>query len=296
MKPVTAQLTALLASRQYRLAKLFTFSLADGVTVLRYCSGDQDITSGGNLYSCGGETGPYFEKEGSKVKGHWKIGLGSDTMTVDVLPGSASILGIPFITAVRIGLFDGADLQIDYAFMGIYGVVDSGCQLVIFKGRVAEVGADRNIISFQINDYRELLNQSLPRELFAASCANTLYDASCTVVQATFTDTVVIALAGSTQIAILANIPHATGYFDMGKLTFTSGQMNGFTVGVSRWVAGTPGTITPTAPLPFAPTAGDTFDISAGCDRTNGAGGCLKFSNIANFRGFPYVPAPETPL
>jgi hypothetical protein len=48
-----------------------------------------------------------------------------------------------------------------------------------------------------------------------------------------------------------------------------------------------------TQPLPYAPAASDTFTVYPGCDKSQRT--CqLKFNNIANFAGFPYVPAPET--
>lgn len=293
MKPISAELSALLASRQYVMAKLFTFTMIEG-SVLRYTSGDRDITSGSNTYSAGGETGPYFEKVGNKANGHWTIGLGTDTLTIDVLPGSATVINnIPFLSAVRAGVFDGADFQMDYAFMPIYGTVQTGCQVVIFKGRVAEVSADRNVASFSINDYRELLNQNMPRELFAATCANTLYDVNCTVDPNSFSENATVGM-NSTQTVINTFIAQADGYFDQGKITFTSGLNTGLSYGVSRWVSGSPGQLTLVSAIPLHVVTGDVFTAFAGCDRTPGSGGCTKFSNIANFRGFPYVPPPET--
>ncbi len=45
-------------------------------------------------------------------------------------------------------------------------------------------------------------------------------------------------------------------------------------------------------PLQSPPAPGDTFTVYQGCDHTPGA--CAgKFNNLANFRGFPYVPPPQ---
>ena len=45
-------------------------------------------------------------------------------------------------------------------------------------------------------------------------------------------------------------------------------------------------------PLPFAPATGDAFTVAFGCDHTQAT--CQgKFNNLANFRGFPYVPPPQ---
>ena len=45
-------------------------------------------------------------------------------------------------------------------------------------------------------------------------------------------------------------------------------------------------------PLPFAPSAGDAFTVYAGCDHTQAT--CQgRFNNVAENRGFPYVPPPQ---
>ena len=46
-------------------------------------------------------------------------------------------------------------------------------------------------------------------------------------------------------------------------------------------------------PLPSAVTTGDGFTVAMGCDHTRGT--CQnRFANLANFRGFPFVPPPQT--
>lgn len=247
-----------------------------------------------NSFSAGGETGPYFEQTDKKIMGHWKIGTGSDSITLDILPGQATIGSIAFLTAARIGLFDGADVQIDYAFMGTYGTVSPGCAITTFRGRVAEVDIDRNIISMTVNDSRELLNQQMPRNLFAASCANTLFDASCTVDPNAFKENLT-AQVGSVTTGLLTNSTAPDAVYDHGKLIWTSGTMTGLSFTVSHYDATTVPftTILPVTPFPFNPQPGDTFTVYQGCDRTLD-GGCAKFANQANFRGFPYTPAPET--
>jgi len=43
-------------------------------------------------------------------------------------------------------------------------------------------------------------------------------------------------------------------------------------------------------PLPNIPSAGDTFNMSQGCLRTQAA--CSAYGNLPRFKGFPYVPVP----
>ena len=74
MKPASPALIALLASRQFYAVDLYTFSLAGG-GVLRYTTGDADVTANGNRYSAGGTTGPYFDRKGNRAKCRWKTGI-----------------------------------------------------------------------------------------------------------------------------------------------------------------------------------------------------------------------------
>lgn len=80
----------------------------------------------------------------------------------------------------------------------------------------------------------------------------------------------------------------ADGYFNGGKLTFTSGLNYGRTMDVKRYVSASD-TIELFEPMPDTVAPGDTFNIYQGCDKT--AETCIAtFDNIVNFRGLPYIP------
>lgn len=81
-----------------------------------------------------------------------------------------------------------------------------------------------------------------------------------------------------------------TGYFDMGKVIFTSGANNGIFRAVKAY---TTGHITVVPPLPNVPQVGDTFMAYPGCDGQQST--CSdKFSNLLHFSGEPYIPVPES--
>lgn len=290
-KTTSAPLAALLATRQFYTAKLFTLTLVDG-SVYYFCGGDADITSGGNVFSCGGQTGPYFERSDNKAKAHWKIGTDVDTLVFDVMPGTATIKGFPWLTAMVYGIFDGASVLYQKAYMPTYGNTSAGVYNM-FQGRVGDVTFGRKAITFTINSYLELTNQNLPLNYYQGGCNNTLFDTSCTLSAAAFSNPGTVGV-GSSAGTILAAMAGATGYYDLGKLTFSSGQLNGMSIGVKTWVQGTSlGTFTMNRPFPAAPAIGDTFTAYAGCDKQQTT--CAaKFGNIVNFRGTPYVPIPET--
>jgi uncharacterized phage protein (TIGR02218 family) len=79
-----------------------------------------------------------------------------------------------------------------------------------------------------------------------------------------------------------------TGWFDDGMITFTSGELNGYSFEVASWDGSTL-TLFSGSPMPFTPTAGDTFEVEPGCDKTKPT--ChSKFGNIVNFAGEADIP------
>jgi uncharacterized phage protein (TIGR02218 family) len=289
MKPASTALQNLLANRQFFAADLYTFTLIGG-TALRYCSGDRDITAGGHLFTA---QGPRIDRKDNKAKCHWKIGVEVDTLLFDVMPQAMdTVNGLPFLAACVQGAFDGAELQLERAFMATYGDTSVGT-VIMFVGRVAEIDLGRAVATFTINSHLELLNLQLPRNLWQPGCVNSLGDASCGVSLPSFAAGGITA-AGSSASVIAASLAQATSYFDQGKVTFTSGANAGLTRSVKSWVAGSPGRIALLAPFPNAPAAGDAFTIYPGCDKTLGANGCAKFANTARFKGYPFIPTSDT--
>ena len=283
MKTASTALINLLASRQFFSADLYQFSLIGGGT-LNYCSGDKDIIWNGITWSSGA---PYFDRKNNKAKCHWKIGVEVDTLVFDVIPANANILGEPFVSAVRQGVFDGAELTLYRAFMPTYGNVAAGT-VIMFAGRVAEIDATNSLATFSVNSHLELLNQNLPRNLYQSGCANTLYDSGCGVNKAS------LAVSGSvtsaTTSVIIASLTQAAGYFDLGVISFTSGANNGISRTVKSYASNSVSLI---APFPVAPNTGDSFLIYPGCDKQQST--CSgKFNNLGRFRGFPYVPENST--
>ena len=258
--------------------------------MLRYCSGDRDITAGGHLFTA---QGPRIDRKDNKAKCHWKIGVEVDTLVFDVMPQAADMVnGLPFLAACVQGAFDGAELQLERAFMATYGDTSAGT-VILFAGRVAEIDLGRAVATFTINSHLELLNLQLPRNLWQPGCVNSLGDASCGVNLPSFA-VAGSAAAGSSASAIAATLAQPTSYFDQGKIAFTGGANAGLTRSVKYWVAGSPGMIALLAPFPNAPAAGDAFTIYPGCDKTLGPNGCAKFANTARFKGYPFIPTSET--
>lgn len=298
MKPSSPELRALLASRQFYLVELFTFALASGST-LRYCAGPLSLSANGLTYTAGLSVGPYFNRQDPRSKGHWGNKLQVDSYVFDVIPGSALVLGAPFLQAIRSGVFDGAEVVIERAYMpiGSYGDTTRGL-LRYFTGRVAEIDAGRSVASFMLNSHVELLNLLLPRNVWSPGCINNLGDVACS---ATIPTTTGVVTAGSTLAVINATVAGFGGFgagnFDLGKVAFTSGAMNGNSFSIRTVVLGATSVIQLLGFMPSAPQVGDTFVMSFGCNKSlTDPNGCTKFSNQARFRGAPWIPQPLTAI
>lgn len=282
MKSASPALIALLnAGGPYIMADLFTFTLIDG-TVLRYTSWDMDVSYGGNVFS---STGPQFER--SKVR--TVIGIEVDTldMTVHASPAH-QINGVAWLQAAARGVLDGATVKLERAFFSAAPAVVGA--YVNFMGRVADMTVTRTEARLVVKSDLELLNVQMPRNLYQPGCKHTLYESDCGINRAAYAMAGSVA-GGSTTLALVASAMSApAGYLDMGYVIFTSGSLTGMRRTIK---AAVPGTVALLNPLPQVPSIGDTFLAYPGCDKSMGT--CSgKFGNLGNFRGFPFIPVPET--
>jgi len=79
------------------------------------------------------------------------------------------------------------------------------------------------------------------------------------------------------------------GWFTAGKLVFTSGGNDGLSVEVKSHRNDGTVTVELWQAMPEPIASGDTFIVSAGCDkRFQTCHG--RFNNTVNFRGFPNIP------
>lgn len=279
-----AALYALLDSQQFLMADLFVFVLADG-SVLRYTDADGDLPFLGNVFS---SAGPLLKRGTLRSV----IGVEVDTLEVNFLVNSTvQINGMPIAQFARIGGFDGARMALWRSFMpvGAWGDTSAGV-LVQFVGRVAEAEPARSGVTLNINSDLELLNIMLPRNVYQAGCIHSLYDAGCALVKASFAVASAVA-SGSTKMVLNCGLAQAAGYFDLGDVIFTGGANNGLSRSIKSYV---PGVITLAYPLPNTPAVSDGFNAYPGCDGLQATCSSAKFNNLANFRGFPFIPVAET--
>jgi uncharacterized phage protein (TIGR02218 family) len=267
MKPVSPELLTLLATRQFYVADCYSINLQTGGS-LYYCSGDADLVVNGITYSAGGQIGPYWDRTDNKAKCHWKVGVDVDSLVVDVIPGTAQVLGISFLQAIRQGVFDGADVILDRVFMPTYGDTSRGI-VRFFVGRIANIDCPRDVATFTVTSHLELLNQQFPNNLYQAGCVNNLGDTACGVTLSSYMSTGTVS-SGATASSIPATISGSfqAGYFDLGTITFTSGVLNGQTLTIKTCAFGSPSTVSLLGYVATLPSSGDTFNIYAGCNKS----------------------------
>jgi uncharacterized phage protein (TIGR02218 family) len=290
MRTATAELIAYLSGNTVcngGIWDLVTLTLAGG-TVYRWTDFGQDVTTGGHTWTAGGTgTVPLIGR--GKIRD--AIGLEPSEMEITISCGTSAYLGsVALPVAAVVGALSGASLKLERCYMSTPGTVVG--TLLRFDGQVADVAPSSTGFRMTVRSDIESLNQVLPKNIYRELCIHALYDAGCGVTEATFT-TVGAVQAGSTASAVKLNILQATGYYNGGRMVFTSGALNGQERTIATYVnGGGVGTFTFTFPLDAAPATSDGANAIRGCNKT--AVTCSDvFSNLNRRRGFDFVPPPE---
>lgn len=314
MRPCSTSLSAYLAAHDtVVIADLYTFALASG-EVLRYSGWTTALSilgtafPGGSLnYNPGGYTefalGPRFGR--SKVT--TKIGVVPAELDIEVFAGGSDLVGtFRFAEAVRMGLFDGATVELDRLFAPPQaagsGTLDTSLgALLWFYGRVADSDVGRARTAIKVKSLMNLLAiQQMPRRLYQAGCGQAFGDTMCGYDRAAGKNAAgvatgngaatITAASGTTQALINAGgtVP---AVYSQGTISGATGANAGY----SRTIAnlGNGSQVGLFKPFLFPIAVGDTFTLLPGCDHTTNA--CQNlFNNLARYGGFPYIPPPES--
>ncbi|MFC1456282.1 DUF2163 domain-containing protein [Microvirga arabica] len=128
--------------------------------------------------------------------------------------------------------------------------------------------------------------------LFRATCSADLGDAQCRVnlTASAYSDTGTVTRTDGALTIAASGIGFADGWCNAGRLTWVTGDNAGISVEIKvhRAINGTD-EFDLWQRAPQAIKIGDTFRVTAGCDKTHAM--CRrKFDNVVNFRGFPHMP------
>lgn len=264
------------------VADCFTFTLRTGL-ILTYTNADAPVTLNGYVYAANSVL-----VEGLEFK--CDVGLSVDQQKIVLAARlTDTIGGIPFLQAIRNGLLDGAEVQRERAFLNSWSAADRANpvgSVILFKGRVGEINSvGRTAAEISVNSDLVLLDIDMPRNLYGPNCQHVLYDSGCTLVKSAHGASGTVG-AGSSLVQI--NWASSSAIYAQGTITFSSGANTGASANVKNADSGA---LYLSYPLPNAPSTGDALTVYQGCDHTQYT--CTnKFGNLANFRGFPYIPPP----
>ena len=270
MITASAALKAHLAGEYLTVATLWKVTREDG-EVFRFTDHDQDILYSGATWAASTGYLPSAVQTSSD--------LAVDNLEVQGVLDSAAITDAD----IAAGLWDYAEVEI---VIVNWADLTMG-QLIVRRGRLGEVTTGKLMFVAELRGMAQNLQQEFGR-LIMPGCNADLGDARCGVNLASFTSTFTLTSVVSGRSFTDSALAGATGLFTYGKVTFTSGQNNGLEMEVKNFTSG--GIIELQQPMPYVVAVGDTGTISQGCDKSTGASGCTKFSNIINFRGYPHLP------
>jgi len=263
------------------VADCYTFALLTGL-ILTYTNADVPVTLNGYVYAANSVL-----VDGLKFK--CAAGLEVDQQQITVSARATDTVGgVPFLQALRNGVFDGCEIQRERAFLNSWSPANTASPIgsvILFKGRIGTIdNVGRTTAQITVNSDLVLLDLQMPRNVYSPSCQHVLYDSGCTLVKSAFGAAGTVG-AGSTPSTV--NWAGADPKFNQGTITFSSGVNAGVSANVKSAVSGV--SVALAYPILNAPAAGDAFTVYQGCDHTQFT--CTnKFGNLANFRGFPYVP------
>ncbi len=287
LRPVSGALAlALQSGVPLWSADCFTVTLIDESTVFRWTTWDQDLIADGYTFS---SRSPWIKRSKWSVVNTMAV----PSMDVTLLALNTDFNGGAQIkTQIHNGLFDGAVVNYERAFMTAPGVTTTIGLVGIFDGIAGGINLDGSKAVITCKGGNNPLNQNAPRNVFQTGCLHAFCDVGCTLSRGSFTTSYVVG-ASPTRYFIPWDgaAPGNYALYKGGTITVTSGPSSGQT----RTVADVDATgITLAYPLYYTPAAGDAFTGFEGCDKTKTR--CEDLSNDQNFRAFPYVPPPTTAL
>jgi uncharacterized phage protein (TIGR02218 family) len=280
MKTLDAGLAAHLAGGVTTLCHCWRVARKDGA-ILGFTDHDRDLVVEGVTYKAAtGFTATAIEDQ---------LGLAVSNLDVDGALSSAAITE----DDLSAGLYDDASVII----MRV-NWQDVSQRVVLRSGFLGQVTRGEAAFSAELRGLAAKLDQSAGR-VFQRTCAWELGDSRCRIDlgapthNGSGTVASVISKFDFTASGIGA---FASGIFSRGKIVWTSGDNAGLAIEVKAHSQGTPNArLSLFLPMPRPIQVGDTFSITAGCDKRLET--CRdRFANVVNFGGFPHMPGNDFAL
>lgn len=282
MREITAELLAHLRGEVSTLALCWTIEKGNG-EVIRSTDHDEDIEILTGRYA--GVYRAVANFTGSDVRSTSDMSV--DNMEVDgAIPDEYAIPDIT-VAEIEAGLLDNAPVE---AFGVNYTAPDQG-QLIERRGYLGIPSRDSDgRYKVEVRGLAQRLQQNIGWTYSERCNVVEFGDSRCGFDLMTATRTAIVTAVTSRRrfdIEITVGDPPPTAtYFDGAKLTFTSGENNGFFREVKRATAAGPTlSITTWEEFPEEPEIGDTMTLPPACNRLLST--CRDVhDNVINFRGY----------
>jgi uncharacterized phage protein (TIGR02218 family) len=191
------------------------------------------------------------------------------------------------------GLYDNASVEV-----WLVNWTTPSERLLLRAGHLGEVSREDGAFRAEIRGLADALDQPKGR-VFRHGCDADLGDHRCRVdlTNAAYHGAGTVAASNGNRRFTASGLASFTaGWFERGRLTWTSGENSGRAVEVrAHRLSGSVATLELWQPMHFAIAAGDTFAVTAGCNKLFST--CVaKFANGVNFRGFPHMPGNDFAL
>ena len=272
MRTVPTALAAHLAGEATTTCHCWRVTRRDG-TVLGFTDHDHDLAFDGTVFlAASGFSGSEAEAESGLAASADEVagGFSSEAISEQDLAG---------------GHYDGARVErllVNWAAPGEHMLLD-----VREVGEVMRAGGE---FRAELRSMAHRLAQPQGR-VYNRRCDAELGDGRCRVNLAAWTGTgTIIAVDDAGRVSVSGLSAFSDGFFRLGVLVLADGRR----LDVERHERRPDGSADLTFWLPpgEGPEVGETFTITAGCDKTFPT--CkARFGNHLNFRGFPHVPGSD---
>jgi uncharacterized phage protein (TIGR02218 family) len=268
MQNISPSLSVHLAQETTTLATCWSVKRKDGIT-LYFTEHDRDILVDGHLYKAasGMSTSAITSQSGLSV----------DNLEFEGMLNAEAISEDDILA----GRYDHAEISV---FMVNYAEPDTGV-LELKTGWLGEVTLRGSQFVAEMRGLASRLQQVIG-DVYTGTCRAMLGDTRCGVPLGTITVAGTVTGVEALYAFKDSSRGELSGYFSYGIVTFTSGANTGISMEVRDYSGGRFGLF---LPMPYPIALGDSYTVSAGCDKTIQS--CIgKFANAINFRGEPHVP------
>lgn len=274
MRSMSAELQAHYAKTETTLAILAKFTRQDGEVLAATVGHDMDITYSGTTYLSAYDLVPTAMATSAA--------LNVDSMDIK---GVLLALGISE-SDINAGLWDNCSFE---AIRVNYADLTMGHE-TLKVGWFGEISIGRSQFNTELRGLTQKL-QSTVGDLVSPSCKNDLFDTKCGVVATEgvrkFSNTAVTSVSSNRHF-VMSALTQAAGFFDAGKVTWTTGLNTGLSMEIKTHTTG--GDIILQEPMPYNIAVTDQATVFSGCLKRFTEDCGTKYDNQPRFNGFPHLP------